>query len=49
MLLRAVYECTTPTKIAMDKTRRLKRNEEARFYHYKARNRLPPTRLKQKK
>ncbi len=48
MLLRAAFQCDTPAKIAKNKTRRLVRNEEARFYHYKARNRLPPTRLKQK-
>ncbi|MEO8495193.1 MAG: DUF1501 domain-containing protein, partial [Planctomycetota bacterium] len=47
MLLRAACNCNTPTTIAKNKTRRLIRNEEARFYHYKARNRLPPIRLKQ--
>lgn len=40
MLLRAAYQCDTPAKIARNKTRQLVRNEEARFYHYKARNRL---------
>ena len=36
MLVRAAYLCDTPTQIANHKTRRLLRNEEARFYHYKA-------------
>lgn len=49
MLLRAAYQCDTPTKISQDKTRRLLRNEEARFYHYKARNRLPPLRVNQRR
>jgi hypothetical protein len=47
MLLRAACHCDTPTKIANNKTRRLLRNEAARFYHYKARNRLPPLRINQ--
>ncbi|NOZ41544.1 MAG: hypothetical protein GXP24_15150 [Planctomycetes bacterium] len=45
MLLRAAYNCDTPMKIARNKTRRLIRNEQARFYHYKARNRLPPLQI----
>ena len=49
MLLRAAYLCDTPTQIANHKTRRLLRNEEARFYHYKARNRLPPLRINQRR
>ena len=48
MLLRAACNCDTPITIARNKTRRLIRNEEARFYHYKERKRLPPTRLNQK-
>ena len=47
MLLRASCNCNTPTTIAKNKTRRLTRNEEARFYHYKKRKRLPPTRMNQ--
>ena len=38
----------SPCRIARDKTRRLQRNEEARFYHWKSRNRLPPLRIKQR-
>lgn len=49
MLLRAAYQCDTPAKIARNKTRQLMRNEEARFYHYKARNRLPPLRIHQRR
>jgi len=43
-MLRAAHRCDTPTRIARDKTRRLKRNELARFYHHKTRKRLPRTR-----
>jgi hypothetical protein len=49
MLLRAATACNTPTTIARNKTRRLRRNELARFYHYKARNRLPPLRISQRR
>jgi hypothetical protein len=49
MLLRAACLRDTPTQVANDKTRRLTRNEEARFYHYKARNRLPPLRINQRR
>jgi SRSO17 transposase len=37
-----------PRAIAANKTRRLQRNEAARFYHHKARNRLPPLRINQR-
>ena len=30
-------------------TRRLQRNEEARFYHYKSRKRLAPQRVNQRR
>jgi hypothetical protein len=49
MLLRAPCPCDTPTHIADNATRRLLRNEQARFYHYKARNRLPPLRINQRR
>jgi hypothetical protein len=49
MLLRTTCLRHTPTQIARDKTRRLLRNEEARFYHHKARNRLPPLRINQRR
>jgi SRSO17 transposase len=49
MLLRAACLCDTPIKIANNKTRRLIRNEQARFDHYKARNRLPPLRINQRR
>ncbi len=35
---------TGPEVIERTLHRRLKRNEEARFYHWKQRNRLPPRR-----
>ena len=49
MLLRAAWDCDTPAKIARHKTRRLIRNEQARLYHHKTRNRLPPLRVNQRK
>jgi len=49
MLLRAACKYDTPTQIAKHKTRQLLRNEEARFYHHKARNRLPPLRINQRR
>ena len=49
MLLRTASPCDTPTLIANNKTRRLRRNELARFYHYKARNHLPPLRINQRR
>ena len=47
MLLRAAWQCDTPEHIARNKTRRLIRNEQARLYHWRARNRLPPLRVNQ--
>ena len=49
MLLRTAYQCDTPTQIAKNKTRRLRRNELARFYHWKRHNRLPPLRFNQRR
>jgi hypothetical protein len=49
MLLRAACKYDTPTQIAKHKTRQLIRNEEARFYHHKASNRLPPLRINQRR
>lgn len=34
-----------PEQICRNRTRRLQRNEEARFYHYKSRKLLAPKRL----
>jgi len=31
--------------VARERTRRLERNESARFYHYKARNQLAPLKI----
>ena len=45
--LHRLLECTCPDVIGRTMTRRLKRNEEARFYHWKQRNRLPPQRSEQ--
>jgi len=49
MLLQKAHRCDTPTAIARNKTRRLIRNQLARFYHYKARNCLPPLRISQRR
>jgi hypothetical protein len=49
MLLRTASPCDTPMLIANNKTRRLRRNELARFYHDKARNQLPPLRINQRR
>jgi len=38
-----------PQSIANSATRQLQRNEEARFYHHKKRNRLPPLRSEQRR
>ena len=48
MLLRAACACDTLTQIAKHKARRLRRNEQARLYHYRSRNRLPPLRVNQR-
>jgi SRSO17 transposase len=37
--------CGAPAGVARERTRRLERNESARFYHYKAHNRLAPLKI----
>ena len=44
-LLHRLVGCDRPARIRRTMERWLRRNEEARFYHWKRRNRLPPRRL----
>ena len=48
-LLRNALELDHHERIARDATRRLQRNELARFYQYKKRNSLPPKRIDQRR
>ncbi len=41
----AAYQSAELDRIARERTRRLERNALAKFYHYKARNRLPPKKV----
>lgn len=47
--LQREWNLSHPAAIANSTTRRLQRNEEARFYHYKQRNCLPPLRSQQRR
>lgn len=47
MSLHKIWNCTDPEQIARDRTRRLQRNELARFYHWKKHNLLAPLRIVQ--
>jgi SRSO17 transposase len=47
--LQQQWDLLHPAAIATSTTRQLKRNEEARFYHYKQRNCLPPLRSQQRR
>lgn len=49
LTLQREWNLLHPAAIASSTTRRLKRNEEARFYHYKQRNCLPPLRSQQRR
>jgi len=44
-VLRRALGCDRREVLRRTMTRRLRRNEEARFYHYRARKRLAPQRL----
>jgi hypothetical protein len=48
LILHRACRCDTPERIAQERTRRLERNELARFYHYKARKLLPPLKAHQR-
>ena len=45
VLLHAACQCHEPERMARERTRRLRRNSQARFYHWKKRNRLAPLRI----
>ncbi len=45
LILHRASRCDTPVRVARERTRRLERNESARFYHYKARNQLAPLKI----
>jgi hypothetical protein len=45
MLLHEALGCDKPERLRRTMTRRLQRNEQARLYHWKSRNRLAPTRV----
>jgi len=47
-LLDRLLNCHGPERIRRNMNRRLKRNEEARLYHWRRRNRLPPQRFEQR-
>ena len=40
LILHRASRCDAPARVARERTRRLERNESARFYHYKARKQL---------
>jgi hypothetical protein len=46
-LLNRALSVHTPTRMTRTANRRLRRNEEARLYHWRQRNRLPPRRFDQ--
>ena len=48
-LLTAHLDRSHPGRIRRTMGRRLQRNQEARFYHWKCRNRLPPRRFNQRR
>ena len=45
MSLHKIYSCSDPEQIARERTKRLERNELARFYHWKKHNLLAPLRI----
>jgi hypothetical protein len=46
-LLHRLLECDRPARIRRRMNRRLRRNEEARLYHWRQHKRLPPLRFEQ--
>ena len=45
MILREAFQCGTMSPMRKERQKRLQRNELARFYHWKQRNRLAPLNL----
>jgi hypothetical protein len=48
MMLHRALGCDRPERLRRNMTRRLQRNELARFYHWKSRKRLAPLRVQQR-
>jgi hypothetical protein len=46
-LLHSLLKCDRPARIRRRMNRRLRRNEEARLYHWRQHKRLPPRRFEQ--
>ena len=44
-ILHRASGCDAPHRVAKERTRRLERNESARFYHYKSRKQLAPLKI----
>jgi hypothetical protein len=47
-LLHRLLDGAHPERVCRNMTRRLRRNEEARLYHWKRHKRLPPRRAEQR-
>jgi hypothetical protein len=47
-LLNRLLHCQRPAQLRRNLNRRLQRNEEARLYHWRRHNRLPPRRFNQR-
>ena len=45
LILHRASGCDAPARVARERTRRLERNESARFYHYKSRKQLAPLKI----
>jgi hypothetical protein len=45
LILHQASGCDAPQRVAQERTRRLERNELARFHQYKARNQLAPLKI----
>ena len=45
MIVHEAFQCGTTPPMLKERQKRLQRNELARFYHWKQRNRLPPLNL----
>jgi hypothetical protein len=45
MILHEAFQCGTMPHMLKERQKRLQRNELARLYHWKQRNRLPPLNL----
>ena len=46
-MIHHAWKCHTEQQIVRERERKLRRNELARLYHYKANNKLAPLRVRQ--